>query len=87
MILCSNDFQMEDRAGSRMTQEEIDWLRANVIDASLEPGQTWFFRTSSAHAPGADLLQTDSDEDMPPADGTGVRLPIFAGRSSFPTEV
>ena len=63
MVLCSNDLQMEDRHGSRMTPEEIDWLALNVIDASLAPGQTWFFRPVGLSMIGADPSLSDGEDD------------------------
>lgn len=65
-VLCSNDFQMENRSGLRqMPAEDLDWLQANIIEAALEPGEVWFLRRSQqlrpvavvrGHHPGRRLL-------------------------------
>lgn len=60
MVLCSNDFQMEDRLGQPMSEDELDWLCANIVDASLPSGVTWFFEQESPVLP----VQDEEDEDM-----------------------
>ena len=42
IILCSNDFRMESRPDAPLKDVDIDWLRANIIDASLAPGEVWW---------------------------------------------
>ena len=42
MILLSNDFQLETRPGSSMTEQDAEYLAKNVMDASLPPGEKWF---------------------------------------------
>jgi hypothetical protein len=59
MMLCSNDFQMEDRYGNRMSAEDVEWLVANIADASLPPGVPWFFPRAAA---GLDDYDPVSDE-------------------------
>ena len=41
MLLCSNTFRMSKADGLSDPADE-DWLRANIFDARLEPGQRWY---------------------------------------------
>ena len=39
MVLCANDFPFE---GGDLTEEDTKWLRANIFEAELAPGETWY---------------------------------------------
>ena len=41
MILCSNDFQMVSNVSAPLSSEEVEWLAANIIVASLLEGEAW----------------------------------------------
>jgi hypothetical protein len=65
MMLCSNDFQMEDRPGQRMAAEDVEWLVANICDASLPPGQPWYFPRAAAGLDDYDPASDECDADLP----------------------
>ena len=44
MILCSNFFQKESMNGSPMSDEDVDYLKKNIIDASLPEGELWYYK-------------------------------------------
>ena len=55
MVLCSNDFQLISRPSAPMAAEDEDYLKVNVIDASLPDGEAWFY---------APKTPPDSDDDL-----------------------
>jgi hypothetical protein len=42
-ILCSNSFPMSNENGATLSDEECDWLQANIDSVNLPSGQKWFF--------------------------------------------
>lgn len=42
MLLCSNTFSMTHSGGEPLPDEDAQWLRENVIEVRLEPGQKWY---------------------------------------------
>jgi hypothetical protein len=42
-ILCSNSFPVSNIDGATLTDEECDWLQANIDSVNLPSGQKWFF--------------------------------------------
>ncbi len=42
-VLCSNDFRMENTPGQKdLREDELDWLKSNIIEASLPADQKWY---------------------------------------------
>lgn len=42
MMLCSNDFQIVSTVSAPLSSEDEEWLQANIVDASLPDGETWY---------------------------------------------
>ena len=68
MILCSNDFQMEDRSDAKMPAEDVEWLQSNIMEAKLPRGQPWFFGKAGGEPPEVDMPEWDSDDAFPSCD-------------------
>lgn len=47
MVLCSNDFQLTSRPSAPMAPEDEEYLRMNIVDASLPNGEAWFYTPRS----------------------------------------
>ena len=50
MILCSNTFRMTHEDGLE-DPADVDWLRANIYDARLRPGEKWYCVKESHKSP------------------------------------
>ena len=59
-VLCSNKFSLEPDPLTNITEEDSEWLKANISAADLQEGQKWFIEDKSP----AERAGTEQDAEQ-----------------------